>query len=78
MSYAIADPFLRFWFRFVAPRESRLHTREQADKLEVIREELGAPRARLYFFDRAGFSARLMELAAERDDVELVLASDLG
>lgn len=30
--YALADPFLRFWFRFVAPRESRLHTREQADR----------------------------------------------
>ncbi len=30
--YAIADPFLRFWFRFVAPRESRLQTREDADR----------------------------------------------
>jgi AAA+ ATPase superfamily predicted ATPase len=171
VSYAIADPFLRFWFRFVAPRESRLHTREQAerymeqtvvprfdkfvsedafericqgwllervedaaeagrwwgpirrreggklrsrayeadavavdaggevlalgsckwpagddrehsaaelDKLELIREELGAPQARLYFFDRVGFSARLKKLAAERDDVELVVASELG
>lgn len=32
VSYAIADPFLRFWFRFVAPRESRLHSRERADR----------------------------------------------
>jgi AAA+ ATPase superfamily predicted ATPase len=30
--YAVADPFLRFWFRFVAPRESRLQTREDADR----------------------------------------------
>lgn len=30
--YAIADPFLRFWFRFVAPRESRLQTRANADQ----------------------------------------------
>ncbi len=30
--YAISDPFLRFWFRFVAPRESRLATRAQADR----------------------------------------------
>ncbi|HEY6145404.1 MAG TPA: ATP-binding protein [Solirubrobacterales bacterium] len=29
--YAITDPFLRFWFRFVAPRESRLQTRRDAD-----------------------------------------------
>lgn len=29
---AITDPFLRFGFRFVAPRESRLHTREQAER----------------------------------------------
>jgi len=28
--YAITDPFMRFWFRFVAPRESRLQTREDA------------------------------------------------
>ncbi|MDQ3725363.1 MAG: ATP-binding protein [Actinomycetota bacterium] len=30
--YAITDPFLRFWFRFVAPRESRLQTRAEADR----------------------------------------------
>lgn len=171
--YAIADPFLRFWFRFVAPRESRLQTRSQAgryltdavipqldkfvsedafervcqdwllrevddavevgrwwgsirkreegrlrsrgyeadavavneqgeaialgsckwpaagnqghthsaaelDKLEAVREELGAPDARLYFFDRLAFSSRLRELEAERDDVRLVLAEQLG
>ena len=35
VSYAIADPFLRFWFRFVAPRESRLGTRDQADRYLV-------------------------------------------
>ncbi len=173
VSYAVADPFLRFWFRFVAPRESRLHTREQADryleqavlpqldkfvsedafervcqdwllrnvddaveagrwwgpirrrengrrrsrdyeadaaavdergevialgsckwpaatagphehgaeeldKLEVVRDELGATGASLYFFDRSGFSARLRELAERRDDVRLVIAAELG
>lgn len=31
VTYGITDPFLRFWFRFVAPRESRLQTREDAD-----------------------------------------------
>jgi uncharacterized protein len=42
VSYAVADPFLRFWFRFVAPRESRLQTREDADRYldESIRPEL--------------------------------------
>lgn len=172
VAYAIADPFLRFWFRFVAPRESRLQTRDRAaaylaegvmpqldkfvsedafervcqawlvdrleaaeagrwwgsirrqeegkqrtrayeadavavggdgrvralgsckwpdarnekhehdaaelDKLEVVRSELDAPEADLYFFDRTGFSPRLRELAAERDDIHLVLARDLG
>lgn len=171
--YAIADPFLRFWFRFVAPRESRLQTRRDADryleegvlpeldkfvseeafeqvcqqwalrnvegavevgrwwgqirgredgklrsrsyeadvvavdeqgailalgsckwpdssntghehqageldKLERIRAELGASGAGLYFFDRAGFSDRLHELARKRGDVHLVSASRLG
>lgn len=28
--YAITDPFLRFWFKFVAPYESRLQSRESA------------------------------------------------
>jgi AAA+ ATPase superfamily predicted ATPase len=173
VSYAITDPFLRFWSRFVAPRESRLHSREQAErymdqaidsqldkfvsedafervcqdwllgevedavesgwwwgpirrresgklrsrsyeadavavgergevlalgsckwpdrssgghehgteelgKLEVIRDELNAAGARLYFFDRVGFSGRLREVAAERDDIRLVLAGELG
>lgn len=173
VSYAIADPFLRFWFRFVAPRESRLGTRDQADrylvdsivpqldkfvsedafervcqewlahrlddvaevgrwwgtirrrergalrgrsyeadvvavdaggdvialgsckwpragneghvhntaeldKLETIREHLNAPGAALYFFDRRSFSTRLRELEAERDDIHLVLADQLG
>ncbi|MFL5832729.1 MAG: ATP-binding protein [Solirubrobacterales bacterium] len=171
VTYAIVDPFLRFWFRFVAPRESRLATRRDADryleesvlpeldkfvseeafervcqswlgdqrnaaevgrwwgsirrrengqlrsrtyevdvvaidsdgsvealgsckwpaagndrhahdageldKLETIRHELGAPDAQLYFFDRVGFSPRMQELASERDDVHLVLASEL-
>lgn len=171
VSYAIVDPFLRFWFRFVAPRESRLATRRDADryleesvlpeldkfvsedafervcqdwlgeelgaaevgwwwgsirrrgkgqlrnrtyeadavavdaegrvmalgsckwpeagndqhvheageldKLETIRDELEAPDAALYFFDRVGFSPRLHELSSEREDVHLVLASDL-
>jgi uncharacterized protein len=30
VNYAITDPFMRFWFRFVAPRESRLQTRSDA------------------------------------------------
>jgi uncharacterized protein len=172
VTYAIVDPFLRFWFRFVAPRESRLATRADADqyldetllpalddfvsedafericqtwlgeklkaadvgwwwgsirrqedgrarnrayeadvvavdgdgkvialgsckwaraantdhehgadeldKLETIRNELEAPEADLYFFDRVGFSDRLHELAGERDDVRLVLVDELG
>ncbi len=171
VTYAIVDPFLRFWFRFIAPRESRLATRRDADryleesvlpeldkfvseeafervcqgwlgeerdaakvgrwwgsirrrengqlrsrayeadvvtidfggrvdalgsckwpqagndqhlheageldKLETIRQELEAPSAQLYFFDRVGFSPRLRELASERDDVHLVLAGEL-
>lgn len=32
VGYGLSDPFLRFWFRFVAPRESRLQTREDADR----------------------------------------------
>jgi uncharacterized protein len=170
--YAITDPFLRFWFRFVAPRESRLQTRRDADrylaegvlpqldkfvsedgfeqvcrqwalrnldaavevgswwgqlrrweegqsrsrsyeadvvaideegrvialgsckwpdgatadhvhdageldKLETIRNELGAPAAQLYFFDRTAFSPRLREIDAERADVHLVLSDQL-
>jgi AAA+ ATPase superfamily predicted ATPase len=173
VSYAIADPFLRFWFRFVAPRESRLHTRAQADrylteavlpqldkfvsedafervcqewllgevegavevgrwwgpirrredgrlrsrhyeadavavdgegrvvalgsckwpgpggrgrahgaeelgKLEIVREELRAPSAPMYFFDRLAFSTRLRRLAAQRDDVRLVPVGEFG
>jgi uncharacterized protein len=171
VGYAIVDPFLRFWFRFVAPRESRLATRRDADRhleesvmpeldnfvsedafervcqawlveeigaaevgwwwgsirrrengrlrkssfeadvaavdadgrvmalgsckwpdadndghvhqageldeLETIRDELEAPGAALYFFDRVGFSPRLQELASEREDVHLVRAGDL-
>jgi uncharacterized protein len=30
--YAISDPFLRFWFRFVGPGESRLATRADAER----------------------------------------------
>lgn len=30
VSYAITDPFLRFWFRFVAPFEGRLQSRDAA------------------------------------------------
>lgn len=173
VSYAVADPFLRFWFRFVAPRESRLATRASADrylqetvlpqldkfvsedafervcqewlgrnldeavevgwwwgsirrredgqprsrsyeadavavdrdgdvialgsckwpvagnddhehgaaeldKLETIRQRLDVPDACLYFFDRVGFSPRLRELAADRADIRLVLAEQLG
>jgi hypothetical protein len=170
--YTIVDPFLRFWFRFVAPRESRLATRADADryleesllpalddfvsedafervcqawlgerldaaevgwwwgpirgyengsprnrryeadtvavggdgavlalgsckwpraentdhehdtveldKLETIRDELEAPDAHLYFFDRVGFSSRLHQIAEGRDDVHLILAAELG
>jgi AAA+ ATPase superfamily predicted ATPase len=165
--YAISDPFLRFWFRFVVPAESRLATRADAerylhdtilpgldtfisedayervcqrwtrrnvqrvvsagqwwgsirrredgeqrnrryeadvagidqdgrvvalgsckwpdsattdhehpaaelDKLETIRAHLRAPDAQLLFFDRVGFSARLIELADQRDDITLI------
>lgn len=40
--YAVADPFLRFWFRFVAPYESRLATRESARRHldETVAREL--------------------------------------
>ncbi|MGE5282499.1 MAG: ATP-binding protein [Chloroflexota bacterium] len=173
VAYAIADPFMRFWFRFVAPRESRLQTRGDAEdyledtvapqldkfvsedafervcqewalrnvpgatevgrwwgpirvreegaarsrrfeadvvatdesgkvlalgsckwaaagnlehrhpteelaKLERIRLELGAPDAKLCFFDRVGFSKRLEELASERSDVDLLPTEDMG
>jgi hypothetical protein len=54
------------------------HGTVELDKLETIRDELGAPDADLYFFDRIGFSDRLRELAAEREDVRLVLADELG
>jgi AAA+ ATPase superfamily predicted ATPase len=42
VSYAVADPFLRFWFRFVAPRESRLQTRADAARYldETVLPEL--------------------------------------
>jgi len=171
--YAITDPFMRFWFRFVAPRESRLQTRsdakdyledalipeldkfvsedafericqewalrnlpratkagrwwgpirireggevrsrqfeadvvaideageilalgsckwaaagnhdhrhptEELAKLERVRLELEAPDAKLYFFDRVGFSERLEEQASERADVNLVLTVEMG
>jgi AAA+ ATPase superfamily predicted ATPase len=162
--YAITDPFLRFWFRFVAPYESRLQTRESArrhleetvlpqldhfvsrdafeevcqqwmlrhipnaveaghwwgskrarengelrtrqyeadvvpidssgkvlalgsckwsgdehpvEELETIAELLETPAAPLYFFDRTGFSQRLRELDAQRDDVHLIDLADL-
>lgn len=170
--YAISDPFLRFWFRFVSSRESRLHSRagaerclkdgvlpkldkfvsedafervcqqwtlEQLDdavdvgrwwgsirrtesgnlrnrqyeadvaavdesgsvialgsckgpdstttghehpaaelaKLETIRQEVNAPDARLYFFNRVGFSPRLMELNRKRGDIELVRVKNM-
>ena len=48
------------------------------DKLETVREHLNAPGAALYFFDRRSFSSRLRELEAERDDIHLVLADQLG
>lgn len=171
--YAITDPFLRFWFRFVAPFESRLQTRTLArahldhrvlpdldhfvsgdafeevaqawtlaaveaavdvgrwwgnrkvrtpegprnrqyeadvvpidadgkvlalgsckwsvdehqagelDKLETVADMLrkdgllASETVPLYFFDRTGFSDRLREVAAERDDVHLITTSQL-
>lgn len=166
--YAITDPFLRFWFRFVAPYESRLQTRASAkrhldetvlpaldefvsrdafeeicqdwalrridhaaevgrwwgskrertkdglrsrqyeadvvpitadgsvialgsckwsaamhpttelDKLETIAGMLGLDTVvPLYFFDRTGFSDRLQEISRQRDDVHLVLTSEM-
>ncbi len=35
--YRIADPFLRFWFRFVEPNRSRLEARQLASVLREIR-----------------------------------------
>ncbi len=61
-----------------AGNEGHAHGAAELDKLETIRQELDAPDALLYFFDRASLSPRLQELAAERDDVRLVLAADLG
>jgi AAA+ ATPase superfamily predicted ATPase len=171
--YAITDPFLRFWFRFVAPFESRLQTRaaaqahleqtvmpaldhfvsgdafeevaqdwalrnvpgavevgrwwgsrkvrtpegprnhqfeadvvpidahgkvlalgsckwsdnrheaDELDKLEIIAKMLdkesllAEPTVPLLFFDRTGFSKRLHDIDAERDDVRLIMTSDL-
>ncbi len=54
------------------------HDTVELDKQETIRDELGATDADLYFFDRAGFSSRLRELADERHDVHLVVAAELG
>lgn len=171
--YTITDPFLRFWFRFVVPFESRLQTRASArahleqtvipaldhfvsgdafeevaqdwtlheipgavevgrwwgnrkvrtpegprnrqfeadvvpvdaqgkvlalgsckwsdnehqadelDKLETIAKMLdkenllAKPAVPLLFFDRTGFSERLHEIDAERDDVRLIMTSEL-
>lgn len=63
-----------------ADRETPAHQHPTAElaKLETIRAELNAPEAQLYFFDRVAFSPRLRELEAERDDVHLVLADELG
>ncbi|HEX5526386.1 MAG TPA: hypothetical protein VFX44_04190 [Solirubrobacterales bacterium] len=57
--------------------ERHQHEAGELDKLETIREELGAPGAKLYLFDRTGFSPRLRKLASEREDVHLVLAGEL-
>ncbi len=58
--------------------KGHVHDAGELDKLETIRKELDSPGAQLYFFDRTGFSPRLEELQAERDDVHLVLAQQLG
>ena len=58
--------------------EDHAHGAEELDKLETVRDELGAPNAHLFFFDRVAFSPRLRKLEAEREDVRLVPASDLG
>ena len=52
--------------------EGHAHEAGELDELETIRSALGAPGARLYFFDRGAFSPRLRQLGEERDDVELV------
>lgn len=54
------------------------HGAEELGKLETIREELEAPHAVLYFFDRLAFSPRLRKLEQERDDVRLIRADQLG
>lgn len=61
-----------------ADNDKHEHDAGELDKLETIREKLDAPDAALYFFDRVGFSPRLQDLASERDDVHLVLASELA
>ncbi len=53
------------------------HPTEELDKLETIRRQLDAPDAKLLFFDRIGFSSRLEDLSASRDDVELIHTSDM-
>lgn len=165
--YAITDPFLRFWFRFVAPYESRLQSRSschrhldetvlpaldefvsrdafeevcqrwaldhipaaaetgrwwgskrirtseglrtrryeadlaaidsggevialgsckwsasvhptaELDKLQTAARMLDIDCPPLYFFDRSGFSKRLLELARERSDIHLIATAEM-
>ena len=60
-----------------ADNRQHVHDAAELDKLETIRKELQAPDAALYFFDRVDFSPRLRELAAAREDIHLVAASEL-
>ena len=39
--YRIADPFLRFWYQFVAPQRSRLQSRQIAPVLATIQANFG-------------------------------------
>ena len=59
------------------------HEADELDKLETIakmlNEEslLAGPAVPLLFFDRTGFSERLHDINAERDDVRLIMTSEL-
>ena len=46
--YRVADPFLRFWFRFVEPNRSRLEARQAAPVAREVMRGLGAHVAEIW------------------------------
>lgn len=56
---------------------SSKHDACELDKLETITKMLDLKDPPLYFFDRTGFSDRLVEIAKERSNVHLILASKM-